>query len=574
MARGLPISLWRYVLFELWRLILLSTFVLVAVISFVAAIKPLADGKLAPLETLKFMGLAVIPMLQWALPFAAGFGATLAYHRMTHDNELTGAHAGGISHRVILGPAAISGLILAAVLLLLCQQVIPRFLRSMEQLIAVDVTKMLFNSIQRGQAAQIPGSRRVIHADRVVRLDPAPGSGARDELALWGVAALELDKEGNVIFDAVAATARIWIFSGDSGATENSRDTTVVSVRLRDVVYKDRTGVLVRAEELPFTIPASGGLRDNPKFLPAGELDALHQFPERADFIEIFRRDLAVRLGEKALPDALNRTLHDTGSITLMDEDRPIVVYGSGLTRGEGGRLNILPLHPGEPVELDVTRPDPEPGRPAVVSRVVAKGGAALYTDVGPGRADRRLTLRLELENATTRARIGPDGVPEPAPAGELSRLAFQGLTPSPDPTAALLDPVASPSRALLSLAAGAPDDSASGVALAGAAKDLSDRLGELDREVTSKQQERWAISAACLVMVVSGAVTAVTLSHLLPLTVYLWSFFPALAAVITINSGQQLTHGKGPVGLIVLWGGVAVLGLYALIGYWRLARH
>src|SRR5689334_14507743 len=99
MARGMPVSLWRYVLSELWRLILLSTIVLVAVISFVAAIKPLADGKLAPLETLKFMGLAIIPMLQWALPFAAGFGATLAYHRLSHDNELTAAYAGGVSHR-------------------------------------------------------------------------------------------------------------------------------------------------------------------------------------------------------------------------------------------------------------------------------------------------------------------------------------------------------------------------------------------------------------------------------------------------------------------------------------------
>ena len=51
------------------------------------------------------MGLAMVPMLQYVLPFAAGFGATLAYHRQTSENELTAAKASGVSHRALLMPA-------------------------------------------------------------------------------------------------------------------------------------------------------------------------------------------------------------------------------------------------------------------------------------------------------------------------------------------------------------------------------------------------------------------------------------------------------------------------------------
>ena len=116
MLRRLPYTLWLYVLGDLWKLVALTTGVLVTVIAFAAAVKPLADGKLGPEDTLTFMLMAMVPMLQYALPFAACFGATLAYHRLATDNELTAVHAGGVSHRAMLVPAVLSGLVLAGLL--------------------------------------------------------------------------------------------------------------------------------------------------------------------------------------------------------------------------------------------------------------------------------------------------------------------------------------------------------------------------------------------------------------------------------------------------------------------------
>ncbi len=57
----LPLSIWRYLTSDLLRLVVLSAGVVVVVACFAVAVKPLADGRLGPIETLKYMLLAAIP---------------------------------------------------------------------------------------------------------------------------------------------------------------------------------------------------------------------------------------------------------------------------------------------------------------------------------------------------------------------------------------------------------------------------------------------------------------------------------------------------------------------------------
>lgn len=565
MARGFPFALWKYVLSELWRLILLSAAVLVAVLTFAAAIKPLADGKLTPIEALRFMGFAVIPMLQWALPFAAGFGATLAYHRLSHDNELTAAYAGGVSHRTVLGPAAITGVALMVVILLLGQVVIPRFLQSMEKLIAVDVAKVLLNSIQRGQAMMQGG--RAIYADHAQRLSPKNGSGVLDEILLYGVAAVEFDKEGFVTSDATASTAHVWVLPGDAGDNDtpgSGRASAIVSSSLSNVTGWGKTGAF-SAQELPGLMRVPSGLGDNPKYLTHAELVALYATPENMDSIEIRRRDLAVHIGERLTTEAIANRLRVAGEVVLLDSGRPVVLRAAGIEYAPPFRWNIVPSRPGAPIEIEVPRSG---GAPGEVTKILCKS-AGLYPDIGPDRASRKLTLKLECDNATT---VGRTASGEAVSGGERIKLVFPGLSLDASPVEELLDARAWPPARLLSEAQRRID--AGDVFPVNPTRDLRDHIARLHREVTSKNHERFAIAAACLVMVLSGAVTAVRLSGSLPLTVYLWSFFPALFTVILINSGQQLTHDKGLWGLTVLWGGVGVLGVYAFVEYWKLARH
>ncbi|MFN9975760.1 MAG: hypothetical protein ACK58T_38285, partial [Phycisphaerae bacterium] len=103
---------------------------------------------------------------------------------------------------------------------------------------------------------------------------------------------------------------------------------------------------------------------------------------------------------------------------------------------------------------------------------------------------------------------------------------------------------------------------------------ELRRELADLDREILGKQNDRVALSVSCLVMLLTGAVTALRFSKSLPLTVYLWSFFPALLCVITIAGGQQLTHAHGWPGLGLLWGGVLLLAGYTFWMYVTVRRH
>ena len=106
----MPWILWRHLLSELLKVLLLTASVIVVVVAFGAAIKPLAESSIGPGSVLKYIALATIPMMQFALPFAAGFAATIVIHRFAADNELVAMAASGPLERRRQRPSALLGL--------------------------------------------------------------------------------------------------------------------------------------------------------------------------------------------------------------------------------------------------------------------------------------------------------------------------------------------------------------------------------------------------------------------------------------------------------------------------------
>ncbi len=550
---------------EQLRLVLVTIAVVVAVIVFAAAIKPIADGNLDPLDAPKFMLLAIVPMLAYTLPFAGGFGTTLAFHRIAQDNETLAAHAGGISHRSVLMPAAMSGLVLSLALLALNEQVIPRFLRSMEEMVTRNLARVVVRSVEQGRAVEFGDG--VIYAEAAQALGPDPASGAYERIAMRGVAFLELgepqsDDSVEIKAELFTSSATIWLFQGADLDDPTLGDGTVAVIRLDDSVLRregDRTMVRVedRIEIGPTFLP--GAFSNDPKFLTFGELRELPGNPERMEFIAWRKRELAYRLGEARAIDAIRASLRDSGQVRLETPlGQPIRVEGSDLepeqgdwrvAPGEGGVIEVLQIRGGGRVHRWQT------------------DRAILRANLGRTREERRLEFELELEQA--RVVSGQDAVGQ----GERERLAFGSLTfagVDPDelaeqPTEALLEDVDAQIAAM---------GERRGRPLIAARDDLVERIARLKREILSKQHERLAMSVSCFVMVMTGAVVALRLRHATPLTVYLWSFFPALGALITINGGQQLVHRLGEAGLPLLWGGNVALALYTLIAYRGLARH
>lgn len=556
MRSGAPTILWRHIGGELWKLLAVTGAVLIAVIAFSVSIKPLADGKLLPLEALKFMGYALLPMSAYALPFAGGFAATLVYHRLASDNESQAASACGISHRSLLVPALVTGLVCAGAIALLNEQVIPRFWRSMQMLVTQDIAKVIKNTIDRGEAHRLEDGTWV-SAERADLIDPPAGSSALAVMVLTRPYLVKTDSTNAVLSEGAAERADVWLYRDDRAdtATEVRAGMRVV-IQLHNLSGQQK-GMRTGSEQTPpivFYVPDT--FDDDPKFLTAGELSDLDRRPERMNWIEQRRRRLAVELGRAQAVAELQAQLAG-GVAELLDPQGQTVKIKAGGVRvvDDGKGLTRYELTPGSNGRVEVVR-----GTTTGAARLLAKT-ASLRAGVSDKISEREeAPILFDLEMGDASAFSGAE-----EPGGSRGQVAIKGLSPAKK----LLEPLLGLTCTdLLRASEGAQGPAAR------AADDLRSKLASLRREVTSKQNERMAQAAACALMVVTGAVTALNVSSQLPLTVYLWSFVPALLSLVTISGGQRVTHGVGLPGLFLLWGGVGLLALYTAFTYARVARH
>jgi lipopolysaccharide export LptBFGC system permease protein LptF len=549
-----PTTIWRFLTADLWKRILLTAAILVTVIAFAAAIRPLADGQVGAVDALRFMGLAIVPMLQFALPFAAGFAATLTYHDFAADNEAMACSAGGISYKALLGPAAFTGLILALVIYALTTSVIPRFFDRIERLIARDIARLLTTSIERGDSVTLRDL--TIHADSIANLGPDAQTGATDRLVLLGVVAVATDKDNNIEVDLTARRADAWLFQ----AQQYNQPETRIVMQLTDAHGKQAGAGSVDLSQHqlgPWSIPS--GIRDRIKTRTAAELRRLARNPDLRPSIDQRRRELAALLAARIFEAELVESTARDKRITLeatpgAREDR-IDVIARGLER-DGSRWSILPLIPGEPIEV-IRR-----GEQGAIRRQLA-GAAGLEISIDPQSATPRITLLLEqvrFADAQGEAR-----------RAAVTRTGLSARIEAPAPF--FTQSSATLIAAADNLRRGAPDDPTIEPITRQASR-LGHNIEQMRREITGHEHERYALAFATLIMTILGAVLALKLRQCLPLTVYLWSFFPALLALITISSGSNASSGNLAVGVIVIWSGVTALALLTLREFVRLRRH
>ncbi len=571
MARRAPTRIWGALLGEQGRLLALTGTGLVVVISFAAAVKPLADGQIGLGEALQLMGLAMVPMLQFSLPFAAGFAATMTYHRFAAEHEATAAMAGGIGHRSLIVPAVGLGAVLTVVLAVLMNIVIPGFLRSMERVVAENASRMISSAVERGESIHLADWD--VHAAGVTTLAPSEGSGAFDGLLMTDVFAVQRDKGGDVDAYISAARVAVWMFGGSDVGEDGAREDTI-SVQLvfddADIVQSGRdNGPPVTLWQKRFISPrytVPGTFSEDPKFMSYGDLVALRTNPERIQKVQTLRTNLAARIAEHQMIEELDTRLRTEGVGELIDEavDNRVTIVGSALVRERGG-WRVRRSEGAEHVRLVRTdgggTETVHLARDVYVSVDKQSGGAGLMSEKRIARlevrAERVVTVRNDGQGADAERRA----------------MSIPGLRTTTDHLTPLLEkPVKELQKQSKEIALDAEEEA--GGAITKARKRLKDRVADLHREITSKQHERAAFSLTGLLMVMTGAVVGFKMKDSLALPVYMWSFFPALFAVITIGAGQSLAHKSGEIGLVVLWGGVIAMGMFTCIEYGKLRKH
>ncbi|MFM9995366.1 MAG: LptF/LptG family permease [Phycisphaerales bacterium] len=573
-----PWTIWRFTVGELARLVLLTSGVVVLVAAFAATVKPMAEGKLGPAEAARFLLLAVPPMLQYVLPFAACFGATLAFHRMASDNELDASRVGGIGFGALLAPAWGAGLFLAACLALLSGEIVPRFLRSMEEIIRQDVTRALVNAVERGESLKIGGV--LIFADRVDRLGPDERTGADEVLVLSRVGAIFTDKDGAVDGEVTAGRAWVWLQQGaqaPAGAAPRSAPgpvggSVLATIRLEQTSGQPPGNARIREGAYTFTQVIPSAFRDDVKYMTWDQLRRLPKEPDAHGTIQTLRRALAHVLAREEFIAALDAELRTQGRAKLTGDDgRHVVVYGSGLARREQGWI-IRPASTGAAggrveveIRADARSPDAGSADPGRGLTRLAADTARFTSRPADDMLNRRLALELHLDEVRVLDSPGEGG------SGPIDRERTYGsLTPDVNPLDHLL---AMPARELMAEAQRRLARSRNSE-VAGAVWSLNRRLQRLGREVEGRVHELAAMATSCLLMVLTGCVTAIRLKDRLPMPVYLWSFFPGIGAVLSVNAGKEAVQSTGTPGLVLLWGGLLALAAYTLVVYRHIRRH
>ena len=543
--RRMPGLLTRYMAGELLKTILLTATVLVAVIAFGTAIKPLSRNLLGGADILKYVMFAMIPMMEYALPFAAGFGATLVMHRLAGDNEVLAMSSCGLSPRRIFRPIFLLAAVLLLVMLALVEFLVPVFWTRMESLLAHDVTRLLASSVERGEAFTLGDTR--IYADEVLVTEMPEGSQAETRMVLVGVAALQVDERGEpeTEFTAEYATMDLYRMEGRS----------ILKLVLGDAtVFRSGDGSLVRVPTAePRAIDLGRGFRLGVKMLTLPEMFAVQaapaEYPSLQPQVDRIRRLLVREATLRFLKDEL------TAGRQVEFEDR-----------GRDTSWRIISAE-------SVTQ---ENGKFVLQAPVIERGGD------GSSRRRARASSLVLTEDWRDGRMVLDVVLTEPQPIDDRSgsevrwptEIRSLNLPPSAEFGAQEETPteVVSMARAFESKEI---EFVSLGKQLGGAIKTFDNAAQRLLWDIEGRMQQRMAQACTGPLLLILGAILAIRLRGSPPLTVYAIAFLPAILDIVLISGGEQsLRKGPTPGGYLLIWSGNFLLGGACIAAWWRLRRN
>lgn len=541
----MPWILFRHFLVELTKVLFLTTAIIVVVVAFGAVIKPLTGNLLGPGGILKYIFLAMVPMLQYALPFAAGFAATIVTHRFASDNEIQAMSVSGISYRVILLPQIVLGIVLTIFMFFLVQTLIPRFLGKMDDVIAHDAAEVFVNTIRSGES--FSAGSYLISADRVALVEDFPDSSLQ-RVRMEGVVAIEIDGNGRLITEFVARSGSADLYSSQSDL--------IVKVAFRDAtIMRPGESTLAFAkliEPVPNVIPV--GWERSPKYLPWSELLAVYRDPSKGALVEDVRRKHQPSIAAAILMDQLGKQIAATGTGLLVSEeaDRSYEIRDAML-----GGTGLIPVPPTKKITLI------ERQGTLALREASAVGAQLLATaDSALSPHSNRLDLIVPEAKARDLRSSGDRTVRWPT---RIVGLAVGSGTVEHVPS---LQESIEQARSIA--AQTTPPLNAYSAAATTFIARIEMGIFDTKHEALSHLAMRFAQPISVALMLLLGGILAIWRRDSLPLTVFLLAFLPALANVLMIASGQGiLRSGKVATGLTVMWMG-SLIFLVLIVGIGR----
>ena len=534
----MPWILFRHFLLELSKVLLLTTVIIVVVVAFGAVIKPLTGNLLGPGGILKYIFLAMVPMLQYALPFSAGFAATIVTHRFASDNEVQAMSVSGISYPVILLPQMFLGVVLTIFMFFLVQTAIPRFLGLMCDVITHDAAQVFVSTIRSGEPFR--AGNFMIFADRIA-MDDTVTDRSMQRVRMEGVAAIEIDAAGKLGTEFVARSG-----SADLYTTQSD---LIVNVAFRDatVLRPGESTVAFMSLVQPMPTLIDVGWERSPKYLPWSELLGVVRDPSKGAMVVIEQNRLEKSIAPALLIEQLGAELAKSGSARLFCKEANRIYEIHDAMLGGNGLIPIPPAKRFTVIELEGQNP----------LREAATVSAQLIATVNADGAAGSSLLDLVLNEPRTRSLRAEDDRVVRWP----SRIV--GLSNEND-RIALSSQESMDAVRRISMQTSPPLNAYAPVAKSFVSR-IEHAMSVTFYEALSHIWMRFAQPISVLLMLVLGGILAIWRRNSLPLTIFLLAFIPAIANVLFVASGQSiLRSSKVGFGLTVMWMGNAIL--FALI--------
>ena len=531
----MPWRFYRYMLVDVLRQFATTAVILVIVIAFGAAIKPLSnDSLLTGWDTMKYLFLAIIPMLQFALPFAGAFAATISLHRMAQDNEFIAMSVSGQSYVRLLAPLAMFGFVLTLVVAVLSQSTIPIFLGKMAQAMTADLPRLLTNSIK--QHTPFVQGDLVIWAEDIY-LDTTNGD---ERMALDHVAVAKIDSTGRakMYFTAAAAVIDVQRVDNQTSLYVGTRDTT------QWTRGADGAGSLRGAPEgrLTHAIDLPSLTNQRLSTLTRSQLLHMREHPTEYHVVRRAVTNLNKAIDRNELLDELQQKLHSDGSLTFLSATggRKFIVSSGGL---EGSSFE-------PPISVTSIRGTGE-------RSILNPQNATLILGYSESGAIDSVTLQMK-DVIVGAGEIGANQRGElVVPSLQVKNVSFKPI---------LTDQTI---QQLLLLA-----EKYSTLSVTNAAVELRRNVNSLDGHVLGRIWQRWAVSLLPLLAILLGSLLAIRNPNQMPLGVYARVFVPTIIALLLIFSGGQMVRGaNGMAGFSVMWIGNVALACLIIFHWLRLRR-
>ena len=542
-------TLQRYIFREAFKVFVLAAVALTLMMSLGSILRPVQEYGVGPRQVVHLMGYFLPITLTFVLPMAALFAAALVYGRFANDNELDACRASGISLLTLVYPGLALAIMVAIVNLILSFHVVPAFVHLAQKSLKADAKQILFRNIQRRGYYELPPDKQYrIYADQ---------ANSRND-TLSGIVITEV-KENKIKNIITAESARVHF-----SPHEKFSEVQIMAHNTHQMGSEEEGWFFM--EWLPLTKQFPSLLGDDIKFKKIDEmkkirLDLMRFYPIEelardayAQFtIELLAEDIAAKIASDTKGDEAPSP-DDTSRFYKLHNDATLVEFTAGSCSLKDEKKVELS---GEVVAVESDLVSKKPLRTSRCTK-------ALLHIEGDELAP---TLTMELYSAAWQRADGSEGL--------AGRQVIRGLTLPPAvkdkfKTADVLKTV-HPDSTVSALQEGPSPK------LQAMQSKLSRKIRKTLAEIKAEIHTRLVFGIGCVTLIMIGIGLGIILKGGHLLTAFGVSSVPAGMLIVCIMMGKNITKNFGAragSGIVLMWGGLAFLSIFAVVIYRKLLKN